>query len=359
MSTLYAKVQEYTGGTPPTASVSDWLTAGARQVIDLLPKDKLLRSSSTQSFTTSLSITLKRILNLLVAGYPPREIDYKLSARASDPTSINYASSTDPVFWVSGGTIYVAPITSTAILEYIAYPTVSYSDTQIAGYPQELEQLVILYTAIQVLIKQGIDSTTALMAISVPTFSGTLSDPTFTYTDASLGTYTPTTIGSFSDVPTDTLTAILGSSSTSGTPFYELATAFSNFDIELANTKMNEIQSRISQWKEDYLGINIPKYQASVQKVIEQARISQEQLLKLASDTTNLNLANDAKQLESQVAQYSAKLSKYKSELDYYSGQIGLFGGKVQQYQTAFAQIVKTIEILRNEYALLLGLGKQ
>jgi len=449
-NTLYDKVVQYTGGSPDATSVSNWLTAGARQVIDLMPKEKLFRISTQQSFTTSLALTFKRILNLLVNSYPPRQVDYSMSGRVLDTSSIHYALSTDPVYWISGGTLYVAPVASTGVMEYVAYPVINGTESFIQGYPIELEQLVILYTAIQVLIRASNDSTAALIALSAPSFSSTLAAPSFTYTDATLGNYVNALIGSFGTAPAWSVTisdnaALSLSGITIPTvqavpdfslPFVsvstgldlsaqytELATAFTNVDIELTTAKINEIQTRITEWQTNvntYLkaqesqsseilqkeiaeyqatinqystqletvkldiqrqvetytanlsnfSANTQKtvslatnalqasniaYQAEIQKQLEQVRLTQQSLMELAKDTTNVSLANEAQTLSQQVHQYAGTVQKYQSELSYYSSQIQLFSTKVQEYQAQYAQIVKTIEVLRAEYQILLG----
>jgi hypothetical protein len=133
----------------------------------------------------------------------------------------------------------------------------------------------------------------------VPIFSITgtaptaLSAPSFTYTDASVS---PVVLNKAIDLATQ---------------FTALGTSLdTNEDIELANAKINEIQTRISEFKTE-------------------SDIAVNEALKNAELTTDLNLKNEAQALVQQIQEYQAKVLRYSSELDKFKADTN---AKYQEY---------------------------
>lgn len=173
----------------------------------------------------------------------------------------------------------------------------------------------------------------------------TPSAPSFTYTDATAGTIASTAISAlptapvysaaFSSKPVFSL-SLVGTAPTAlvvpsfsytdatvslgvvdslidlSTQFTALGTDLdTDEDIELANAKINEIQTRIQQFN--------TQAQLTLQQAIENARL-----------TTDVNKQNELETLSASVQQYASTVQRYASELEKYKVDIN---AKYQEYQ--------------------------
>tara|TARA_R100000789_G_C2876037_1_gene112921 strand:- start:12 stop:476 length:465 start_codon:yes stop_codon:yes gene_type:complete len=90
----------------------------------------------------------------------------------SDPDDMNYASVTDPAFYVENNSIDVLPAGGSCTYSEVQYPAVAYGDSAIAVFPDEAEYLVPIYASIKSLQNvlgnksSNSDITTALSAIT-------------------------------------------------------------------------------------------------------------------------------------------------------------------------------------------------
>ena len=73
---------------------------------------------------------------------------------------------------------------------------------------------------------------------------------------------------------------------------------------------------------------------------MEQARLDQERLLKVANDTTDLNLQNQAKTLEAQIQEYASTLGKFQSDVGLYSQNVNK---AVSEYSTNLQRDTQTL----------------
>lgn len=470
MATLQSKVEDYVGTYSDTEALTNWLTQGARILIDLLPLEKLEKIATSANFTNSIALAYKKPLYVHVGGYEARDIPLGRKTQAAASGSIYYATATDPVSYVEGSNLSILPA-GTGTLVFVAYPIVSYNDTYVSLMPIELEQIVVLYTAIQCQVAKMLAKNVLLTAISPASISAiaAVTAPSFTYTDAALGTYINALIGDFGTAPVynptlpadlSALSITLSLPTTVATPSFTVPViAYSDIayagalsisaqystlttllntseDIELAQAKINEIQAKIADWNtnanaymqrlqitgteqslrlqkelqeyqskiqkfqadlqsvelglradlEEYNantasynanvqkniqdGVNdfnkdVVAYNARVQKEIQQAQLIQQSLLGLAEATTNLHLANEAKDLEKQVQEYASKLQKFQLDLQSYSAQVQQEGQRInfllQQYSQGYKQELELLNTLKAEYnqllQLQLGLG--
>ena len=88
---------------------------------------------------------------MVVGEYSAREIPSHFKFKANDPDSLEYATLTDPVYYIEGNKINVLPsgISSGDIkYEEVAYPSISYNAVDISSFPDEAEYLVVLRAAI-------------------------------------------------------------------------------------------------------------------------------------------------------------------------------------------------------------------
>ena len=153
-------------------SAAQWLTDGAKEVINILSRNpdylNLLTSSNTLSDTAgaTLSLSNSKVINVVLYDgtrlQPCRMISANMRGRANDINDLmNYATTSDPVYWVKSGLLETFPTPTDSNYVYaetLSYPTFTAggggaldveSGTSIANFPDEAEYLVVLYAAIK------------------------------------------------------------------------------------------------------------------------------------------------------------------------------------------------------------------
>ena len=204
-----ASVLYYVTTFSTTAALSEWLTEGAKIVIDLLPVEELERQKTELAIDPSTGTTVSsyRIFDVSCGGYPSQKVDVEESRKYKNPDSIYYAGVEDSVYWYSGGKIYGFPQLKRWSAWGIAYPTVTHDGSTMTGVPDSLQEAVILYTAIQAKISQmSTTSVTDVTALAVDSLTAPTA-PTLTtisYSDASADTINAITVGSLGTAPTYT-----------------------------------------------------------------------------------------------------------------------------------------------------------
>ena len=347
MSTLAARVEQYLGTIADTTALTDQLTAGAKFMSDILPVEKLERYSTDVTDTgTGIAITGGRIVGAHKSGYSARFIKKEDKARASDSSSLHYATTRSPVYYIDTSKAFVIP--GGGSVNLFTYPTAAFGDSTIAGFPTEYEHGVILWTAIQQAIDKVDTAVNALNALSytAPTpptppadFSLSASAPaapidaSYSYSNASLGTYTATTIGALGTVPTYT-------KPTSAVSYTNAATYIStDEEFEKARTELEQQTVKLNEYRVDIenevneFNKELEIYKTTVQNAFEQARLDQERLMSSANKTTDLNLQNAAQTL-------NAAIELYKTKLDKFSGQINLYAAQVNAEVNAYSQLI-------------------
>ena len=166
--TFKNQVDALTGfaGTEDDA-LTDWLTAGAKEIINILPYN-LKEKCTTETTLNNSSPTMDMdgvgeilYVNRLSADsggsrIPCRKIPSMYGELANDSNSLYKASVTDPVYWIlSSGDAAILNViptptaNQTAIVYHVGYTTVNVSEVStIANFPDEAEYLVVLRTAI-------------------------------------------------------------------------------------------------------------------------------------------------------------------------------------------------------------------
>ena len=400
MSIYQVRVEDKIGDVSDTAALSDFLTAGAKFIVNILPPERI------EKFTTNLadagsgiSVTTSRVLRAHKSSYGARRIDAGLAAQVLDSGSIHYATSTDPVWYISNGLAFVKPTSGTVVA--MAYPSVAFGDSTIAAFPVDLDEGVVLYACIHGRLRQISDLIiTTLGGLSISTISKPTapSAPSFTYTDAvySDASYTSAeyTAAIYTNALIDTVasTAVSFSDTISYTPpvfsgsYTGVDAALTNLDIELSNAHLSKVNSQLDEMQKDLLvslnefnkdkadfdanlQIALTDAQLTQQRLIEQTRIQvelnkfnaqqalQEALANAAQDSqvdivnrraaleldiTNkskameLDIINRSKGLEQQIQEYSASLQLYGQEINSYSTEINQEVSRVNSYLSIY-----------------------
>ena len=170
MATFKEQVNDLTafGDTDDTA-LTDWLTAGGKEIINILPphlKEKCMTESTITNSPTYLADLdgIGEILHVTrlsadSGGYriPCRKVPSMYGEITADSGNLMYyATATDPAYWITSSSdatiLNVNPTPTanqTAIVYHVAYPAIAHGDSVIANFPDEIEYLVVLYAAIK------------------------------------------------------------------------------------------------------------------------------------------------------------------------------------------------------------------
>ena len=162
MATFQVQVEGITqlsvSATPTTAELTQFLTDGAKEVINILPQHLLALCSNEDTFTSAAigsepkTLNSGKILDVFAGSYEARQISPKKKHKAALSTSIHYATASDPVFYIQNNKINVLPASIACKYNEITYPAVAFGDSAISTFPDEAEHLVVLYGAMKTLV---------------------------------------------------------------------------------------------------------------------------------------------------------------------------------------------------------------
>ena len=131
---------------------------GAREVINILPPHLKQYCYSKQTFTSNAAnseaetMITGQLGSVYAGSVECRQIRPMDKHKASSSSSIEYASATDPIYYIEGNKINILPASSSGVYYVIANPNITASDVSaIDNFPNEAEYLVVLYAAIKVL----------------------------------------------------------------------------------------------------------------------------------------------------------------------------------------------------------------
>ena len=372
MATFEAQVSGLTSLTiddsssPTRAELNQFLTDGAKEIINNLPGHLLPLCASSNTFTSGSADTLVtgKILNVFRndgdINQPCRKIPAKQKGRVSDPEDMAYATITDPVFFIDNNSLDVLPSGGSCSYSAVAYPSVSYTHESISVFPNEAEHLVVLYGAVKSLqnvlgnktvsLNNSDDIATAFTAINTE-LDKIVTDVhvpvapainTISYTDVTA----PSKADISGDVPTYTKPVFTGASSfyltemEAGTigdaasdidaeHWFSIAGQLieDNEDVELASAHLQKISTFINAYQVDIqnelneFNKENAKYQANIQA----------EMAKHNSDL-QVAIANGNKNMEKLVSDNSGKIQKYSNELQSYQAQIGKLVQSAQGY---------------------------
>jgi len=145
MATFESQVEGLTsisidGSSAPTQTeLTQFLTDGAKEIINVLPPNLVDLCSSSQSFTSGTADTLNtgKVLRVFRSDgdikQPCRKVDAMQKGRFSDSEDMNYATVTDPVYYIENNSLDVLPVGGSATYSEVQYPVVLYGDSAIGG----------------------------------------------------------------------------------------------------------------------------------------------------------------------------------------------------------------------------------
>ena len=116
MATFQTQIEDLTGSVSDTAALSSWLTDGARAVMSILPMSKLKRVASQDAFVNTIDVEGKKVLTVTrndgTIDHPCREVAPSMRGRITDSSYMEYASATDPAFYIDNQLLTVKPDSS-------------------------------------------------------------------------------------------------------------------------------------------------------------------------------------------------------------------------------------------------------
>ena len=184
MATFKVQVEDITGSVGDDTALSSWLQDGAKEVINFIPKIRLEEVASTSVFENTIDVEGKKVLGVLRKDAnnsslltPCVKVAPTKKGIIQDSSNMEYATTSDPAYWVDGDTLQVFPTsasTNDMSLVHISFDfsAVTYDDSSITNFPDEAEPAVVLYAtrnALQRLMTDTIsnsDITTALTAVN-------------------------------------------------------------------------------------------------------------------------------------------------------------------------------------------------
>jgi len=389
MATFEAQVEGLTslsidGSSAPTQTeLTQFLTDGAKEVINILPPEKLDWCSSQQTFTSVMPGSEAETLNTgkVLRVYrndgdydrPCRRITPDKKGYVIDPDEMEYASMTDPVYYTENNKINVLPQGGACKYDEVQYPAVAYTDSAISVFPDEAEYLVTLYASLKSLQNaMGSKSSSLPSDITLPSVPVVPSINTVSYTDATNADATidaivvPAKIDVSSDAPTFVSPVSPSADFAKVTSYIE-----TDEDVELASSKIQQINTQISDFNaklqeaQNVFNKENIKYQTEFQE--EVTKVNQDLQAELERFRANsnlaqfnkqqdqaLNLANAAKQMEDIISDNNSKLQQYSSELQKYQGQVSSeiqnFNAKIQKQVTNYQWLTSQYQQLSMDY---------
>lgn len=371
MATFLTRVQNLVGTVPTSTVLDEWLTAGARYILGIVPDKEALTECQEATGIVTLGLFDKRILLVVgTGGTTLTKVPIDVFNRAT--SSASYYKVLDPYGYYSYDGRNLVISTTANKVSFIQMPTVANGDSTIVGMMKEWEYGVVLYASKQFTIYQlaallppsapiapsspsvsfaalnasqamGVtldfltplaseftviataitNAITSIANVIIPSPPSTPSAPLFAYS-----TYSAPVVGV---VTLDFVTAL-------STDLTALGTYMdTNEDIELGALKVQAIQEKIQQYTR--------QAELTMQKNLADAQASGDNLkTKAASD------------LDAVVKQYSATLGKFSSDLEKYVRQIQqqvdssrlnleLSTSELQRTQAKIQQYIKQSEL--------------
>ena len=181
MATFIAQVVDLVGAFSDETALDSFITEGANEVINAMPRSIMERVAEETTFTNTVSSEGHKILHVLkhdgTIDQPCRLVLASKRGRIQDSSDMEFATSSDPAYYIQDSLVTLFPTGAGGKL--VSVPTYNQGNpldasgiSTITNFPNEYEYLVTLYASIKALqqlmnTKHGnSDITTALTAIN-------------------------------------------------------------------------------------------------------------------------------------------------------------------------------------------------
>ena len=370
-----SRVEALVGDTSSLGSALDqWLSDEAKRLYNLIRNPE--RYASDYSDTgTGVAITGNRIVSVDKAGVNAVEIPYSDRYKYSDSNSIFYSNSGNPKYYITNGKLYVIP--SGGNVSLLPYPAVTGASTSLPI--TEAEDALVLGTSMRVLIAFIDSDIRSLGNLTMDVLEPPVppSAPEFVYNDAAVVVLNPssTTLTTWDNQPFNWSSAVLNSPTitvNSSLPLYDKVPSplnFSNLEKYIsveedgAKAEVEAAQQRLKAevfQSELYNSLNkfnqeAKAYELELQKASANASLIQQALISDADRVSNVEVANRAKDLEKQIAEYRSKLEVYANSVQAYIGSVNKvvqkFASDIQKKVQKIASYTELFKLLSQQYA--------
>jgi predicted nucleic acid-binding Zn-ribbon protein len=401
-------VVDLVGTFSDETALDSFITEGANEVINAMPRSMQERVAEETSFTNTTTSEGSKVLHVLrndgTIDQPCRRIPARHRGRIQDSSDMQYATTSDPAYYIQDALVTIFP---TGTGKLVSIPTYNQDAAlnadgigTIPNFPNEAEYLVTLYAAMKALQQNMASKSSSLPSdVTLPSAPVVPSISTVSYTDATnadatnedaiVGTVVvPAKIDVSGNAPSFVSPVSPAADFSKVTSYVE-----TDEDVELASSKIQQIQSQISdftakmqestnkfnkdnvryqmEFQEEVTKVN-QDLQAELEEFRMQASIAQfnkqqDQALSQFNEQQDqaLNLANAVKQMEDVIADNNSKLQQYSSELQKYqaevSSEIQNYAAKIQKQTTDYQWMVGQYQQLSADYQrgiqLLTGAG--
>ena len=121
MATFKVQIEDLVGAVGDDAALTQWLQDGTREVTNILPSNLKEYCYSKQTFTSNAAnseaetMITGQLGSVYAGSVECRQIRPMDKHKASSSSSIEFASATDPVYYVEGNKINILPASSSGI----------------------------------------------------------------------------------------------------------------------------------------------------------------------------------------------------------------------------------------------------
>jgi hypothetical protein len=159
MATFSAQVVDLVGAFSDETALDSFITEGANEVINAMPRPIMERVAEETPFTNTVSSEGHKILDVLkydgTIDQPCRKVSAFKRGRIQDSSDMEFATSSDPAYYIQNSLITLFP---TGDGKLVSMPTYSQAAplnadviSSITNFPNEYEYLVTLYAAVKAL----------------------------------------------------------------------------------------------------------------------------------------------------------------------------------------------------------------
>ena len=381
MATFSAQVVDLVGAFSDETALDSFITEGANEIINAMPNSMLERVAEETPVTDGTTASEgHKVLHMLrndgTIDQPCRSIPARKRGRVQDASDMEYATTSDPVYWIQDGKFNLFPNGNGLLVSVPTYSQVASGGNRIdassaegiTNFPDEAEYLVTLYAAIKALQQNMSGKTSDLPSdITFPSIPVAPATPSFdtgaisvsssvpTYTSPVFSTPTLASINDLTLPVTPTVPTLSAQSVTiTGTAPVYVGPSYSQIDtyidtdedVELAHAKLQEVSGQVQDSLNRFNDDNV-EYQAKLQKDIQDAQLSDaneaRKLQKYSSEVQTYSAEVTASVQEWVNEEWTQKFQKYQQD---YSGRLQEHGNNLQD---ALAKFNKENTVFQNE----------
>ena len=159
MATFSAQVVDVVGAFSDETALDSFITEGANEVINAMPRSMQERVAEETSFTNTTTSEGSKILHVMrndgTIDQPCRKVPAVKRGRIQDSSDMEYATATDPAYYVQDAAVTIFPTGTGKLVSMPTYSQASALDASslsaITNFPNEAEYLVTLYAAVKAL----------------------------------------------------------------------------------------------------------------------------------------------------------------------------------------------------------------